>query len=598
MSSNDEYWARREALEKQWMADNLKNDEAYAKHINGYYDKMLSNIQDRINDQYTKYAGKQGLTMAEAKGAVSTADQVAYAKEAKDAVAEAQKLFKQNGSVSYADFSQELNDHMKLYNATMRINRLEYLKAQIGLEATKAGVKVGVDMSNKVTEDYLAEVKRQAALLGNYLPPKELTDYRAAFKTVMNSGNPNGFSDVLWKNTDAMKAQLDMALTQQLVQGLNPRTIARDLRKHLKDAVANGKYASERLARTESARAQTKAQNDCYTDLGVKEVRWIAEPSACKLCADIAADNEGIYKLDDVPTIPAHPNCRCSMAPHADRDEMNKLIDAANADTSAAGLNDGLAKTFGDDDAAELTQRLRNAPARMQKMWAKYQDRFVIDEYKTNSGSFYSPKTQMVTTSPDAVHAANRSSYLGKYDVVYHEFGHAIDHFAVGKDNLYEKISHKNGLAIEMSTDFMDYRDGLIPDIRSQYTKDSAEQLWGGYYIDNQKVTFTKKGELSLPSARKLAEQQIGKEIRSKNDWPTYGDVSDMVEAATSGRVSPGIGHGKSYWKYTGMQSTEAFAEMTSATINNPKSLEQIKKIFPNAYKKYLSIVDAIIKAE
>ena len=335
MAENQTYWQARERAEHEWIKQNLANDEKYNQHLNGYYDKMLANIQDRINDQYLKYAGKQGMSMADAKGAVSAADQAQFAKEAKDAVAEAQKLFKENGKVTYADFSQELNDHMKLYNATMRINRLEYLKAQIGLEATKAGAKISVDVADKLTDDYLAEVKRQAALLGDYLPPKELTDYRAAFKTVMNSGNPNGFSDVLWKNTDAMKAQLDMALTQQLVQGLNPRTIARDLRKHLKDAVANGKYASERLARTESARAQTKAQNDCYTDLGVKEVRWIAEPSACKLCADIAADNEGIYKLDDVPTIPAHPNCRCSMAPHANRDEMNKLIDAANADTSA-----------------------------------------------------------------------------------------------------------------------------------------------------------------------------------------------------------------------------------------------------------------------
>lgn len=198
--------------------------------------------------------------------------------------------------------------------------------------------------------------------------------------------------------------------------------------------------------------------------------------------------------------------------------------------------------------------------------------------------------------TPDSVHAANNSSYLGKYDVVYHEFGHAIDYFEMGKDNIYGKISEKNGLGEAMSKDFVAYRDKLMPEILAKYTPDSAGNFFGGLYIKGVKVTFTKKGKLSLPSARQLAEKQIGSEISSQRNWPVYSDVSDMVEAATKGRVSPGAGHGKAYWSYEGMQSTEAFAEMTSATINNPESLAQIKRLFPNAYNKYLDIVDDIIK--
>ena len=332
MAKNDAYWADREAIEKQWMMQNLKDDKVYAQHLNGYYDKALNAIQDRINDQYTKYAGREGMTMADAKGAVSAADQTRFAKEAADVVKESRKIFAKNGKVSYSDFSDEVNSHMRLYNATMRINRLEYLKAQIGMEAVKANVHVATDMAGKLTDDYLKEVKRQAGILGDYVPPKEFVDYKRAFGLVMNSGNPRGFSDTLWKNGDAMKGALDMALTSGLVQGLNPRSLTGSLREHLKATVKNAQYAADRLARTESARVQSLAQDDCYKDLGVKEVRWIAEPSACKLCADLAANNEGIYKLDDVPTLPAHPNCRCSKAPHADRAELDKLIAKANAE--------------------------------------------------------------------------------------------------------------------------------------------------------------------------------------------------------------------------------------------------------------------------
>lgn len=612
MSSNDEYWARREALEKQWMADNLKNDEAYAKHINGYYDKMLSNIQDRINDQYTKYAGKQGLTMAEAKGAVSTADQVAYAKEAKDAVAEAQKLFKQNGSVSYADFSQELNDHMKLYNATMRINRLEYLKAQIGLEATKAGVKVGVDMSNKVTEDYLAEVKRQAALLGNYLPPSELTNYKQAFEQVMRSGNPGSFSQILWKNTDAMKAQLDMGLSQMLVQGLSPLTIARELRKHLQDTVQSAKYVSERLARTESARAQTLAQRDCYTDLGVKQVRWIAEPSACKTCTAIATEHDGIYNLDDVPAIPVHANCRCSMAPRANRDEMNKLIDAANAENST-GVN-----PFSEMEAAvgaENADRANNIldkcnDVQIQRLYNKYGSNV---HFNSLSNEWPHAMGAHVSLRQDSF---DGDSYSAPGQTVFHEIGHAIDsanmrlQYGVGFKETGGVIKSRLGGRTISRPEFFDHMSGN-PKYALKATIRDDLWNWGteGKYVSSDRLG---------PKPRKKAEKQVWLEKQSetykgremlyskirgmadtaRKNGLKYSDVADMVDG--SGLIAQdypwGYGHGTKYFSKYGNSETEFFAEYTSARVANPESLAQIREMFPNACKVCDNIIDDMIK--
>ena len=44
--------------------------------------------------------------------------------------------------------------------------------------------------------------------------------------------------------------------------------------------------------------------------------------------------------------------------------------------------------------------------------------------------------------------------------------------------------------------------------------------------------------------------------------------------------------------------NAEFFAEATSATINNPGSLELIKKYFPNAYAKYEKLVEKVIADE
>jgi SPP1 gp7 family putative phage head morphogenesis protein len=610
---NEAYWKQRDDAEKKWMEQNLKDDAAFNKVIERHYQTALDGIQAKLNAEYARSAGKEGLTMGDVVGSVSRAEMAAYEKEAKELVAQSRKLFKAKGHVDYSDFTKEQNLRMKIYNATMRINRLEYLKSQMGLEMVKSGMAISADLGNKLGDDYINEVKRQAGILSEFLPDNtSLTEYNNVLKIVMTSTNQGNFSQRLWANQDALKARLDTVLTNGLVQGIGPREMARDFRTLITNEVQKATYVTERLARTESARVQFKAQMDSFraSKGDFQYVQWHAEPGACKLCQGYASHTEvdgerGTWRIKDVPSIPAHPNCRCSISAYYSQDELDNAIAEqgvanVNAKSESDGIdvhvNDAMEKVLGKEDSDEIERRLKQAPERMQKMWAKYQDRFEIERYDQGVRPHYSPRTKKVTLTPDSVHAANNSSYLSKYDVVYHEFGHAIDYFEMGKDNIYGKISEKNGLGEAMSKDFVTYRDKLMPEILAKYTPDSAGNFFGGLYIKGVKVTFTKKGKLSLPSARQLAEKQIGSEISSQRNWPVYSDVSDMVEAATKGRVSPGSGHGKKYWSYEGMQSTEAFAEMTSATINNPESLAQIKRLFPNAYNKYLDIVDDIIK--
>ena len=69
----------------------------------------------------------------------------------------------------------------------------------------------------------------------------------------------------------------------------------------------------------------------------------------------------------------------------------------------------------------------------------------------------------------------------------------------------------------------------------------------------------------------------------------------DMFEGATKGAISTYCGHGASYWKSHNV-GCEAFAEMFDATINNPKSLETIKKYFPKSYEIFIECLEEIIK--
>ena len=52
-----------------------------------------------------------------------------------------------------------------------------------------------------------------------------------------------------------------------------------------------------------------------FRDNGYKFCKWHAEPSACNICKEIAENDSGygvgVYRADEVPSLPAHPNCRC-----------------------------------------------------------------------------------------------------------------------------------------------------------------------------------------------------------------------------------------------------------------------------------------------
>lgn len=326
---NEEYWQARARLEEKWMKANLADDAAFNKVIEDYYQKALQGIAKSLSDQYTRFAGRDGLTMDEAKEKVKSTDIKDYEQETADLVERSKQIFKKKGSVDYSDFSDEENEHMRLYNATMRINRLEYLKSQIGLEMVDSGMKLSKAFGDKLGSDYIAEVKRQAGILALNLDPT-LLDNKNVLKQIFMNTNQSDFSHRLWANQDALKARLDIGLTNMLIQGWNPNKMAGDLKKMLSSEFKKATYATQRLARTESARVQFAAQMDSFNKYGFDYVQWHAEPSACKDCQYIAEsgkEGKGIYKIDDVPSIPAHPNCRCSVSAYYSQKELDTAIE-------------------------------------------------------------------------------------------------------------------------------------------------------------------------------------------------------------------------------------------------------------------------------
>lgn len=303
--SSSSYWRKREADQ---LAKNIIDEAQYTKAINNYYDYMLDMAQKEINEFYTRYAKTEGISMAEAKKRVSQLDMNAYERKAAKYVKD-------------KTFTKEANDEMRLYNATMKINRLELLKANIGLELVDGFDDLQKYFDQILTGRTLAEFSRQSGILGSTIANSE----KAAHAIVNASFHNAKFSDRLWLEQDVLKSELSKLLRQGLIQGKHPRVLAKQLR-NLFDA---GRDDALRLMRTELARVQIEAQRQSYERNGYEEYVFIAEPTACKDCA--ALDNGKPLKVKDMMpgtnAPPIHPNCRCSTAAYMDREEFDKWLE-------------------------------------------------------------------------------------------------------------------------------------------------------------------------------------------------------------------------------------------------------------------------------
>ena len=302
--SSQTYWSKREA---EALKHRITDEKEYDKRIKQIYGDMLNKCQSEIDAFYGKYAAKEGISLAEAKKRVSKLDIAAYERKAKRYVKE-------------KNFSAKANEEMRLYNAAMKINRLEMLKANIGLELISGYDELDAFMSEILkgrTED---ELKRQAGILG-----ETVKNNAAKAHAIVNASFHNAtFSDRIWMYQDLMKADLSKLLQSGLIQGKNPRVLARELKKTFQTSTFN----AERLMRTELARVQTGAQKQSFERNGFNEYTFIVNGGCCDICQGLSGKHFKVSKMmpgENAP--PMHPHCRCSTAAYSDRAEYEQWLD-------------------------------------------------------------------------------------------------------------------------------------------------------------------------------------------------------------------------------------------------------------------------------
>lgn len=298
------YWKNRETEQRK---HNIQDEAEYQKRIREIYQNMIDEIEKEINGFYGRYAKKEGITMAEAKKRAAKADIEALGRKAAKYVKD-------------KDFSDQANEEMRLYNMTMKVNRLELLKAQIGLEMVAGFDEMEKYFGKILTDKAISEFERQAGILG-----KTIQNNAKAANAIVNASFHNAtYSDRIWMYQDMLKNELNSLLQTGLIQGQNPRRLATHLQKRFGASQSN----AERLMITELARVQTEAQKQSFERNGFKEYTFIALGDACPICRALDGKHFKVAKMmPGTNAPPMHPRCRCSVAAYEDSEDYEEWLD-------------------------------------------------------------------------------------------------------------------------------------------------------------------------------------------------------------------------------------------------------------------------------
>ena len=620
------YWRQRSALLE---ASAHKRADESVRALEDIYQETQREVRQEIESWYARFARDNQLTLAEAKKRLTAGEM----EEFRWSVEQYVKVGKQAG------LDPAWQKELANASARFHISRLEAVELQIQqqLELLYGNQVDEVDqlLRKVVGEGYTHTAFEVQKGLGvgwdiAALDPRKLD----ALLTKPWSTDHRTFRDRCWTNKEALVGEVSKRLTQGLLRGDAPaKTIAA-----IQKTFGVHRYKAARLVHTETTYFNAVASRQAYQDLDVEQVEIIEtlDGRTCEICGDMDGKIIPLSQYEPGVTVPPyHPNCRGTTAPAIDakwagkrlaRDGEDELYEVPadmtyaqwketfvdggpkKHSTTANGAGDAkphrdytteFGRKLGKDYYDQIRDRVDACQsADLRTAWDKYEGKIKIAEAAHQGGAYCQGDNIYVNIAADA----QGRFWSAPYATTFHESGHAMDGLAA-------HLGSPNGLRYFSST----YKDGAFPQTIRDEVNDWVNRVLAdmkahkddfpywvrqGWMNQNTAAYYIQHGGFKVKKAYAYAAVQA--EVRALSPLQ-YGDLSDILEGATHGKIQCGIGHGGgSYWTkrvQNGVEyglGTEAFAEMTSATMTSPESLATIKKYLPKSYAMYEDMIKEI----
>ena len=425
----------------------------------------------------------------------------------------------------------------------------------------------------------------------------------------------------LGEDVSYLKKSIRAELSRGIANGLTWVEMAAHIAHGMNSPFHKAMNKAMRIARTEGHRIQNRAQMDTLNkakENGADVVKqWNSTLDDRTRETHKILDGQ-IREIEDYFEVNGHKakypggfgvasediHCRCCMGQRAkwnlDQDELDTLkVRASYFDLDkskdfeefkkkylqASDIVDTMDLTdiklgelesaYGKKHSKAIRKQMEKAPEEIRRAWNDCVDDFhCLDPRYRGDKAYYSPGLDGVKLNITKV--AKGSDYQTPYQVVFHEYGHHTDYI----------LNRKYGDGDRKKSFSETYKNGVFGKTLKREAKDAVEKFakkQGIFEDDAQTIDWGK------------AEQEFCIQIKKELSLIQRSDISDMFEPIMSGKCAYpfGVGHGTDYWKSRN-NGKEGFAEIYSAVVDNPESLEQVKRFFPESFKIFWEMIGVV----
>lgn len=311
---SNKYWTKR-------AEDNVKNynvDVDYTmKVLNNAYNSSLDDINKQIKNIYDNFKIGSGLSSTEIRDLLNT----------KISPKEMNSLRRQIYSVKDEELKKYLLAKYNSQAYRARITRLEAIKQNLYVETKKLypielikNTKLFTDLINKAYYRNIFDIQKGLGIGFDFADiPMDRVNY-----ILNNNWSGEHYSKRIWNNTDILANNVQETVLRNVMAG----TSLSKLSSELSERMNVGKFAAERLLRTETSYITNMAEMESYTECDIDKYKYVAtlDKRTSKPCQQLDGK---IFEVSKAVTgknmPPRHVFCRSTTVAYFDYLDYSNL---------------------------------------------------------------------------------------------------------------------------------------------------------------------------------------------------------------------------------------------------------------------------------
>lgn len=298
--SSKEYWARRAEERADKHHEEL---ETYLKRIDSIVNGACGRLKKDAETILNKCVARMGMSREET---------IKLMQEPVD-YESLQRMLKTIEHMPEGAEKRKIQNQVEAKAYGYRVSRIEALEIDIKAESVRLAQRLTEATSDSLKHTAINAIKWTEKdlkeMLGGASISFQKVDPTLIDELIHNSWSGKDFSERIWKNCEILEKNLNTTLKEGLLSGKGTYRIAEELA----DDMDCGKYAAQRLVRTETTHVYNEVDRKKYNEAGIEEYEYLAclDERTSEICKRL---NGKRFKVDDAkPGVnypPMHPNCR------------------------------------------------------------------------------------------------------------------------------------------------------------------------------------------------------------------------------------------------------------------------------------------------